>query len=319
MVLILKLISRTINSKMFTLTNYSFIYLFFLLLKFSFPLQITEEQSSKPIPIDPCTESNEGEMWTSSSKPPISTIWICQKNEWIPHFVLPYNGKTKQVAGKSCKDIKRTLTEHRECSAPLRTGAYWINITNAISGKQQSMKVYCEMSLNGGGWTLVWKHSYMQVGRHLREYMKYYSTHYNPCTDIERGWCNIPNKARLRPTEMMIVAYSNKKARYAYKGWFNYNIDYNWRGGVLIEPKRILDKCTNGNWTRGIPPAPSANNYYRGLLGIAFDKHSPGNIDANCDTIAGPFTKHWDCRWVDCDGWGSAHHRMQMTMAIYVR
>ena len=79
------------------------------------------------------------------------------------------------------------------------------------------MRVYCEMSLNGGGWTLVWKHSYMEVGP-LSEDMKYFTNHNRPCTDIETGWCNVPYKARLNPTEMMIVAYNNKSSSLGIQG-----------------------------------------------------------------------------------------------------
>ena len=76
------------------------------------------------------------------------------------------------------------------------------------------------MGINGGGWTLVWKHSAMEV-LPLTESMKYFSDYYKACTDLEVGWCNIPNKDRLNPTEMMIAAYHNKRLVYAYKGIFN--------------------------------------------------------------------------------------------------
>ena len=73
------------------------------------------------------------------------------------------------------------------------------------------------MGINGGGWTLVWKHSAMEV-LPLTEDMKYFSDYYKACTDLEVGWCNIPNKDRLNPTEMMTAAYHNKRLVYAYKG-----------------------------------------------------------------------------------------------------
>ena len=272
---------------------------------------VTKRRAIEPLPSEPCSTSNQGEVWTSSQGTPVSTIWICQDGRWIPHQVTPSTGKTQQVAGKSCKDVRDTLTT--DCSGPPPTGTYWINITDSCDGEQDSMRVYCEMSLNGGGWTLVWKHSYMEVGP-LSENMKYFSNHNRPCTDIETGWCNVPNKARLNPTEMMIVAYRNKGARFAYKGWFNYNIDHNWRGGILVEPKKILDQCRNNI---NIVPAPSTDHGDRRLLGIAFDKRSPTNYLKNCVTILGQFPSAGNCRWADCDGWD--HSSTQMTMAIYVR
>ena len=86
----------------------------------------------------------------------------------------------------------------------------------------------------------------MEVGP-LSEDMKYFSNHNRPCTDIETGWCNVPYKARLNPTEMMIVGYRNKVARFAYKGWFNYNIDHNWRGGgglVAAPHSTKVEECS---------------------------------------------------------------------------
>ena len=65
----------------------------------------------------------------------------------------------------------------------------------------------------------MWKHSAMEV-LPLTEDMRYFSDYYKACTDLEVGWCNIPNKNRLNPTEMMIAAYHNKKLVYAYKGIF---------------------------------------------------------------------------------------------------
>ena len=57
------------------------------------------------------------------------------------------------------------------------------------------------------------------------------------------GWCNIPNKARLNPTEMMTAAYHKKTLVYAYKGIFNKNLDWHWSGGILLDPKKVVDHC----------------------------------------------------------------------------
>ena len=46
---------------------------------------------------------------------------------------------------------------------------------------------------------------------HLTEDMKYFGDYYKVFTNLEVGWCNIPNKDRLNPTEMMTTAYHNKK------------------------------------------------------------------------------------------------------------
>ena len=40
------------------------------------------------------------------------------------------------------------------------------------------------------------------------------------------------------------------------KGIFNYNIDHDWTGGVLVEFKKIIDKCTKSG-SPNVQPAPS--------------------------------------------------------------
>ena len=45
------------------------------------------------------------------------------------------------------------------------------------------------MSLDGGGWTLVWKNSFMD-NFPLSENMRYYSEYYKACTSlVDGGWC----------------------------------------------------------------------------------------------------------------------------------
>ena len=168
--------------------------------------------------------------------------------------------------------------------------------------------------LDGGGWTLVWQHSYME-DLPLNLSMRYFSEDYTPCVTRASGWCNIPNKARFNPTEQMIVAYHKGTVVYAYKGLFNRNIDHNWSGAILLDFEKIIDKCYANN---GVQPAPQ-----NGLVnGLAFDKHSPYDYKANCDTYRGPITSPRDCRWGNCDlpsSIFSSNRYVQMTVAIYVR
>ena len=167
----------------------------------------------------------------------------------------------------------------------------------------------------------MWKHSYMEVTP-LTSDMYYFSDHYRPCTDISSGWCNVPQKSRLKPTEMMIVAYHNKRVVYAYRGKFNRNIDSDWTGGILLDHHKCVDHCArSGN--KGVRPAPSdhANRDNR-LLGIAFDKHSPDNYYDNSNTFYNNFDNPVEARWHDCflpTSISATNRNTQMTVAIYVR
>jgi len=113
----------------------------------------------------------------------------------------------------------------------------------------------------------------------------------------------------------MIVAYHNGNIVWAYKGVFNYNIDHDWTGGVLVNFEKIIDLCTRGESTN-VQPAPSGDP---ALLGIAFDKHSPYKYYYNCDTIGGSFNSPSDCRWHDCYSSSTGKRNKQQTVAVYVR
>ena len=149
----------------------------------------------------------------------------------------------------------------------------------------------------------------------LSDNMKHFSKYYKPCTSItDRGWCNVPEKAdKFSPKEQMIVAYHNTHVVYAYKGLFNRNIDYDWTGGILLNFKKIVDKCTQAN---GVQPAPAI------IRGITFDKFSPYNYNYNCDTLQGSLNNPRDCRWQNCylpSSISGTKYDVQMTMAIFVR
>ena len=171
------------------------------------------------------------------------------------------------------------------------------------------------METDGGGWTLVWQHSYLETSP-LSTNMYYFSDYYKSCTTYASGWCNIPNKKRFNPTEQMIVAYHKGTIVYAYKGIFNYNIDHDWTGGVLVDFKKIIDKCTRSG-SINIQPVPSSNNGNPKFLGLAFDKWSPYNYLVNCDTIHGTFDCPSDCRWHACTY--PSRYNTQQTVAIHVR
>ena len=166
----------------------------------------------------------------------------------------------------------------------------------------------------------MWKHSYMEV-RPLTSDMYYFSNHYKPCSDINSGWCNVPYKSRFNATQMMIVAYHNKRVVYAYQGRYNGNMDTDWTGGILLDHRKCVDHCTRNN---GVRPAPSSSegNPDGRIFGLAFDKTSPDDYYRNCDTFRLNFDNPTECRWWDCSlpkSISASAGSVQMTVAIYVR
>ena len=169
------------------------------------------------------------------------------------------------------------------------------------------------MHTDGGGWSLVWKHSYMEVSP-LTTDMFYHSDFFKPCTDLAPGWCNVPDKIRFQPEEMMIATYHKSAIVYAYKGSFNRNLDHDWTGATLLENVRaITDQCTKSGTGVPIPIQ------YNDLTGLVFDKQ----VDSNTDTLQGTLSNPSnDERWEEChlpSSISSSTINVQMTMAIYVR
>ena len=176
------------------------------------------------------------------------------------------------------------------------------------------------MIINGGGWTLVWQHTYMKYTT-LYEKMFYYSDYNQPCVKdaSDEEWCNVPNKTRFDPIEQMIVAYHKGTIVFAYKGHFNRNIDHHWTGAILLDARKVIDHCTNNN---GVPPAPSV--HYAGIFGLNFDKMTPTDYYRSCVTYASgsTLTNTRECRWHTCklpSSVSSNTHNTDMTMAIFVR
>lgn len=271
-----------------------------------------------------CLTSNEGELYQDPGNP--QRVWKCQKKVWKAFRITPALGTSSSDPAMSCKDILAARDQINTCdnSFTVSNKAYNILLTNeTCSGTTtRTVQVFCEMEIDGGGWSLVWKHSVLEVGT-LSTNMYYHSKHYRACTDIETGWCNIPNKRRFNPTEMLHVGYHNKQIIYAYKGTFNLNIDTDWTGGFLLNATKLVDKCTQGN---GIPPMPKIYSGNPDLLGLEFGKRGiyQNERESYCDGYYVSLSSPGECRWWDCllpssissKPWGDG---VQRTTAIFVR
>ena len=109
---------------------------------------------------------------------------------------------------------------------------------------------------------------------------------------------------------------------YTYTGLYNCNLDRDWTGGVLVDFKQVVDKCTYRG-SQNVQPAPSVHlNESCELFGLAFDKITPYDYYTNCDTIHGSLNSPNDCRWHNCQlpsTISSAKCSTQMTLTIYFR
>ncbi|MSP92067.1 MAG: hypothetical protein EXR79_09755 [Myxococcales bacterium] len=193
-----------------------------------------------------------------------------------------------------------------------KTGAYWLDVDG--DGGYPPFQNWCDMEFDGGGWTLVWKHSYFEVGNPKPE-MYFFTQSLQPCADVKAGWCNVPKKTKAGGTEQMTMATYNTAVVYAYKGPLNAALDLSWQGAILTPPTKVVDLCLDGNGN-----VPEPENDAQAVPGITFDKWTPGSYTSNCDTDWNKYTT--DCRWDNCGlppAVSATKNHVQHTQLIWVR
>jgi hypothetical protein len=82
-----------------------------------------------------CDGANLGAMWTSAT-----ALWVCNGADWFAISLQSYGSSARP--GTSCLDIRQNL-------ASAKDGTYYIVSTAGVT------PVYCDMTTDGGGWTLV--------------------------------------------------------------------------------------------------------------------------------------------------------------------
>ena len=253
-----------------------------------------------------CTAQVEGALKYEGNK-----FYGCDGTEWVllnGGGASSGDGSSQSNAGASCKAIlvgKPALFGS--------DGVYWINPLGGAS--TNAFQVYCDMTLDGGGWTLVWKHSYYEVGT-VNDNMRTFSAYHQPCTSLGTGWCNVPNKGAIGKTDQMIESRHYGQVIYAYKGDLNSNLDSSWNGTILNNFTKLVDKCNVGNGVYRPEPEVGAHAY----PGLTFDKWSNGDYTSNCDTDR--YGNGGDCRWENCQlpsSISSSPYHVQMSLFLFVR
>ena len=210
------------------------------------------------------------------------------------------------------------------CAAILASGAgttdgvYTLDPGGPDSGDAPLFN-FCDMTTDGGGWTLVWKHAYYEVGTPTNA-MRFYASTLTPWTSAgDSSWCNVPNKTSIGVVEQRTHATHNGTTVWDFKGDLNPDLDLDWTGAILQNPVELTDLCSSSS---NANPEPESGGH--AYLGLTFDKANNGDYTSNCDTDRyGSNTDiSSDCRWENCTLPGSisssANHT-QMTVQIYVR